>query len=293
MRMSHKILIIDYEPRSVERLRGFLSKAGYEVEVAADGVAGIQAFEKVRPDVTLIEAMLPKKHGFEVCQELKKTAHGKRTPIIIITSVYKGRKYRNEALHIHGCDDFLEKPIDEERLLTAVRKCLSGSSPEVRSPSPPPKPVVTPAPASVRQPTLSSDATEAEIMERLDSILPGDRSTSPEAPRAPDKVVSFDAERARKRRGDHKPDTSAEPAEARPAHGTSRAGAAGSPQQAAAEPRRAPAAAQPSPGTEARVEPAADPRQEAAPQGGRWLWVVVSLVAVALLIVLLVVYGPL
>ena len=68
---NYTILLIDYEPRSIERFRDPLIAAGYAVEIATDGVSGIEAFHRLSPDMVLVEAMIPKKHGFEVCQELK------------------------------------------------------------------------------------------------------------------------------------------------------------------------------------------------------------------------------
>ena len=121
---DYTILLIDYEPRSLERSRRPLAAAGYRVEVARDGLAGMEAFERIKPDLVLVEAMIPKKHGFEVCQDLKKTPQGKRTPILITTAVYKGRKYRSQALHLYGCDEYLEKPLPEEQLVTICARFL-------------------------------------------------------------------------------------------------------------------------------------------------------------------------
>src|SRR5580765_1824137 len=126
---QYTILLIDYEPRSIERFREPLVGAGYGIEIATDGVSGIEAFHRLSPDMVLVEAMIPKKHGFEVCQELKRTPHGRKTPVLITTGVYKGRKYRTQALHIYGCDEYIEKPIAPEQLLKIVGKFFgSGAS---------------------------------------------------------------------------------------------------------------------------------------------------------------------
>ncbi len=121
---DYTILIIDYEPRSIERLCKPLELAGYTVEVAKDGKAGIIKFHEIKPAVVIIEAMLPKRHGFEVCQELKQTPHGNRCPVMIATSVYRGRRYRHQAMHLYSCDAYLEKPLTDEDLLSAVEKGL-------------------------------------------------------------------------------------------------------------------------------------------------------------------------
>ena len=117
---DYTILLIDYDPDSAERLRRPLARAGYRVEIATDGLAGISRFDELSPDLTLIEAMIPKKHGFEVCKELKQTPHGQRSAVWILTSVYKGRKYRTQAFFHYKCDEYLEKPIREDELLESV-----------------------------------------------------------------------------------------------------------------------------------------------------------------------------
>lgn len=121
---DYTILIVDYDPRSVERLRKPLEAAGYRVEIAKDGPEGIETFERLRPDLTLIEAMLPKIHGFDVCKEIKRTSHGEKSPVVIITSVYRGRRYRSQAMHQYDSDGYLEKPITDEDLLAAIRVSL-------------------------------------------------------------------------------------------------------------------------------------------------------------------------
>jgi DNA-binding response OmpR family regulator len=117
---DYTILLVDYDPDSAARLCRPLIRAGYRVEVATDGLAGISRFHELNPDLTLIEAMIPKKHGFEVCQELKRTEHGQSTQVWILTSVYKGRKYRTQAFLHYKCDQYLEKPISEDELMASV-----------------------------------------------------------------------------------------------------------------------------------------------------------------------------
>jgi len=180
---NYKILLIDYEPRSVARIRDALEGAGLTVEVAGDGVAGIQAFHRIQPDLTLVEAMLPKKHGFEVCQELKQTPHGKSTPVLVITAVYKGRKYRHQAMHHYGANGYLEKPIDDLELVSTVRDALGiedtppASEPAHASAAQPGGAATgasTPHPQPRGGNGPSVDPTELEIIERLDSLIPGD-----------------------------------------------------------------------------------------------------------------------
>jgi protein TonB len=212
---NYTVLLIDYEPRSIERFRDPLVGAGYTVEIATDGISGIEAFHRLNPDMVLVEAMIPKKHGFEVCQELKRTPHGRQTPVLITTGVYKGRKYRTQALHIYGCDEYIEKPIAPEQLLEIVGRFLgpgssgpsggskgsseSSDSPEghggTQASSTPkampalPKAVSRTRPVAVPR-AFVTDETEDEIMARLDAILPGEPFSSQSGGHAPQVVIA-------------------------------------------------------------------------------------------------------
>src|SRR6185436_4571525 len=117
-----KVLIVDYEPKALKSLSDLLGQSGYVVEVAKDGIAALSLFKESRPDIVLLEAMIPKKHGVEVCQAIKKSPQGKDTPVIIRTAVYKGRKHRSQEMHVHGCDEYVEKPCTPESILEIVKR---------------------------------------------------------------------------------------------------------------------------------------------------------------------------
>jgi len=205
---DYTILIIDYEPRSIERLRAPLERAGYGIEVAKDGKAGILKFHEIEPAAVIIEAMLPKRHGFEVCQELKQTPHGSRCPVLIATSVYSGRRYRHQAMHLYSCDAYLEKPLTDEDLLstietslqeyaaarsaaevdtkvdTAVTMQIDTTNLGIEEPAES-KPVTEANPDTSNgspQPTAEASAdagdSDFDILERLDSLLTDDPSKS-------------------------------------------------------------------------------------------------------------------
>ncbi len=121
---NQTILLIDYDPVSISRTTAPLIKAGYQVEVAKDGLSGLAAFERMKPVLVLVEAMLPRKHGFEVCQEIKAKPEGKSTPVLITTAVCRGRKYRMDALQIYGCDEYIEKPIPDDELVSMITRLI-------------------------------------------------------------------------------------------------------------------------------------------------------------------------
>ena len=124
---DYTILVVDYEPRSITKLTSLFTGAGYHVEVARDGLSAIDKFRVLRPDLVVMEAMIPRKHGFDACAAIKKTPNGKVTPVLILTGVYKGRKYRWQARYQHGCDEFIEKPVADDLLLDAVTRLLGRS----------------------------------------------------------------------------------------------------------------------------------------------------------------------
>ena len=124
---SSKILLIHYDPRSQELHRRMLQENGFEVLTARDGASAMASFMENEPDLVLLEAMMPKVHGFEVCSDLKKTRLGRQTPVVVMSSVYKGRKYRDEAIHTHGADEFVELPMDDTKLIAVLNKLLEKS----------------------------------------------------------------------------------------------------------------------------------------------------------------------
>ena len=118
-----KVLIIDYDAKSLEKISKLLKAHKFKPVTAADGQAGYAAFQAEKPDLVVIEAMLPKLHGFDLTQKISRETQG-RTPVILITSLYKGPKYREEALNALGASEYFEKPLDPEAFIAAVRRLL-------------------------------------------------------------------------------------------------------------------------------------------------------------------------
>ena len=103
-----KILVADYNTRELQQLKKIFTDAGFDVVTVQDGKAALDSFEADKPDVVLLSAMLSKINGFDVCRKIKDTETGRNVPVIIATSVYKGQKYRNKALHENGASEFIE-----------------------------------------------------------------------------------------------------------------------------------------------------------------------------------------
>lgn len=118
-----KILIVDYDAKSLANLSKLLKANKFRIVTAADGKAGYDAFAAEKPDLVVIEAMLPKLHGFDLTQKISRETQG-RVPVVLITGLYKGPKYRQEAMSGMGAAEFFEKPIDADAFIAAVKRLL-------------------------------------------------------------------------------------------------------------------------------------------------------------------------
>lgn len=118
-----KILIVDYDAKSLDSLAKLLESHNFQVIKALDGSSAYEKFKSDEPDLILLEAMLPKLHGFDLTHKIHQETKGK-VPVIIVTGVYKGPQYRNEALNTFGASDYFEKPFDSDKLVNSVKALL-------------------------------------------------------------------------------------------------------------------------------------------------------------------------
>ena len=120
---TKKILVVDFDQEFLKFLSQFLRNQGFTVITAADGFAGLEMHKCEAPDLVITEAMLPKLHGFELCSRISHSA-SRKTPVIIVTGVYRDTVYKTEALHTFGAAAYFEKPLDPEELMVSLRKIL-------------------------------------------------------------------------------------------------------------------------------------------------------------------------
>jgi putative two-component system response regulator len=120
--MPEKILIVDDETGARAALEFLLRREGFEVRDAADGPAAIQECASFRPDLILLDIMMPGMDGFEVCRRIKATPETRLTPVVLITGL-TGTEDRIMGINA-GADDFLSKPIDLNELLARTRSLL-------------------------------------------------------------------------------------------------------------------------------------------------------------------------
>ena len=117
--LDTKILIIDDDANICELLKLYFENEGYSVKVAHDGVEGLNVFKIYEPDLVLLDIMLPKKDGWQVCREIREISS---KPIIMVTA--KGEVF-DKVLGLElGADDFVVKPFDMKELSARVKAVL-------------------------------------------------------------------------------------------------------------------------------------------------------------------------
>ena len=119
---KHKILIVEDKQENMDLLVYFLHPQGYEIISVYDGLSALKKVEEEHPDIILLDIMLPKMDGYEVCGRLKKDPETKFIPIIMLTAL-KELKDKVRALEV-GADDFLTKPFENIELLARVKSLL-------------------------------------------------------------------------------------------------------------------------------------------------------------------------
>ena len=117
--MDTKLLIVDDDPNICEMLRLYLENEGYKVKTASDGADGVNYFKIYEPDLVLLDIMMPKKDGWQVCREIREISP---KPVIMITA--KGEVF-DKVLGLElGADDFLVKPFDMKELSARIKAVL-------------------------------------------------------------------------------------------------------------------------------------------------------------------------
>ena len=121
---DNKVLVVDDDSNICEFLRLYLEKDGYEVIIANDGQMAIEEFQKHNPIIILLDIMMPKLDGWQVCREIRKTS---KVPMIMLTA--KGEVF-DKILGLElGADDYVVKPFDAKEVLARIKAVLRRATP--------------------------------------------------------------------------------------------------------------------------------------------------------------------
>jgi DNA-binding response OmpR family regulator len=123
--MADKILVVDDEPNIVLSLEFLMKQAGYQVRTASDGELALEAVAADCPDLVLLDVMMPRKDGYEVCQTIRANPNWQHVKIIMLTA--KGREIEREKGMALGADDYVTKPFATRDVVEKVQELLAGS----------------------------------------------------------------------------------------------------------------------------------------------------------------------
>lgn len=118
------VLIVDDSPTEVHVMRAFLEKHGFRTESAADGHEGVEKARRLKPDVVLMDVVMPGMNGFQATRELARNRETSSIPVVMVTT--KGEETDKIWGMRQGAVDYLVKPVTEAQLVEKVRAALAG-----------------------------------------------------------------------------------------------------------------------------------------------------------------------
>lgn len=121
--MPKTLLVVDDEPSILETTRFILECEGYHVLTARDGEEALATIRRERPPIVLLDVMIPKLNGFEVCRQIRQAPDLSRTFVLILTA--RGQK-ADEAMAMEaGADTYMRKPFDDEEILACIERVFT------------------------------------------------------------------------------------------------------------------------------------------------------------------------
>jgi two-component system alkaline phosphatase synthesis response regulator PhoP len=128
MALQKRILVVDDEPDFAAIVQGNLEKEGFEVEVAYNGVEGLQKVQSNPPDAIVLDVMMPEKDGYVVCKELKGDDKYCNIPIVLLTAVAShvtSTRYTHREGMSTEADDYIAKPASAEEITKSLKRLLN------------------------------------------------------------------------------------------------------------------------------------------------------------------------
>lgn len=170
---GEKILNIDDSPTVQRLIEMILTSQGYKVVLASDGEAGIAMAKAERPELILVDFVMPKMNGFQVCKTLKEDPEFQDTPIILVTS--KGDKVGSKFVDVLGITEYFTKPFQPEELLAKIREVIDKRQAAAKAAAKRPAAGSFASPSTSAQPgyasTAQSSGLETMVREIVQQVL--------------------------------------------------------------------------------------------------------------------------
>lgn len=119
---SATILLVDDNAQNLELMQAFLEELPCSIQTASDGIEAIESIEKTPPNLVILDVMMPRMSGFEVCQKIKSQPSTRDIVVIMVTALHEVSDY--ERAVECGTNDFITKPVNKLELITRVRTLL-------------------------------------------------------------------------------------------------------------------------------------------------------------------------
>jgi CheY-like chemotaxis protein len=123
--MGKTILIVEDEPKNMTLTRDLLKISGYETIEAVDGKQGVEKAKSAKPDLILMDIMMPKLDGYSACREIKADQSTKNIPVVMLTAV--GYDLNKKMAKQMGADGYVTKPFSRQQLIDAISPLLATS----------------------------------------------------------------------------------------------------------------------------------------------------------------------
>jgi len=130
--MRRTVLLVDDEPNIVLSLEFLVKQAGYEARVARDGESALKEIEERKPDLVLLDVMLPKRDGFDVCRRIRANPEWNDIRIVMLTA--KGRDSEREKGLALGADAYITKPFSTREAMEQIKRFLDDKEPQESEP---------------------------------------------------------------------------------------------------------------------------------------------------------------
>ncbi len=163
------ILAVDDEPEIRMLVERTLAANGYALELAVDGAEALEKAERLVPDLVLLDAMLPKVHGFDACRRIKSSPRTRDVPVVMMTAIYRGWRFAQDARESYGAIDYIEKPFRIDDLLRRIAEALRSGA--ARGAAAPPAAEEAAAPLVAKGKALLADGHVPEAVAALSEAV--------------------------------------------------------------------------------------------------------------------------